>query len=45
MINGVKITPIGLNHGKLTILGYRIGDVAYLTDVNEISDETERQLV
>ena len=35
-INGIQITPIGLNHGNLPILGYRIGDVAYLTDVNYI---------
>ena len=45
LINGVQITPIGLNHGKLPILGYRIGDVAYLTDVNDISNEAEHQLV
>ena len=44
-INGIKITPIGLNHGNLPILGYRIGDVAYLTDVNDIPHESELQLV
>ena len=43
-INGIQITPIGLNHGNLPILGYRIGDVAYLTDVNYIPHEAEQQL-
>lgn len=33
---GVAIEPIPLLHGKWPILGYRIGKVAYLTDVSEI---------
>lgn len=43
-INGVEIIPIGVNHGTLPILGYRIGDIAYLTDVNGIPDEAMSQL-
>lgn len=39
-IDGVKIIPIEVMHGKLPIAGYRIGDFAYLTDVKTI-DETE----
>lgn len=35
---GVKITPIPVKHGRSTILGYRIGNMAYLTDVSEIPD-------
>ena len=31
MIKGVKITPINVLHGKLPIVGYRIGDFAYVT--------------
>lgn len=31
-----KITPIGLLHGKLPVLGYKIGNFAYTTDVNYI---------
>lgn len=34
--HGVEIIPIPLLHGKWPILGWRIGDVAYLTDVSEI---------
>jgi phosphoribosyl 1,2-cyclic phosphate phosphodiesterase len=33
---GVSILPIPLKHGRSDILGYRIGNMAYLTDVSEI---------
>lgn len=39
-IRGVEITPIPLKHGKMTVLGFRIGDFAYCTDVNFIPDES-----
>ncbi len=35
---GLEIQPIRLIHGRLGILGYRIGDVAFCTDVSEIPD-------
>ncbi|AOX99991.1 MBL fold metallo-hydrolase [Jeongeupia sp. USM3] len=35
---GVGITPIPLLHGKWPILGFRIGNAAYLTDVSEIPE-------
>lgn len=35
---GVTVTPIPVQHGRIGILGYRIGDMAYLTDVSEIPD-------
>lgn len=37
---GLPITPIRLLHGKLPVLGFRIGDVAFCTDVSEIPDES-----
>ncbi|MDE7414273.1 MAG: UDP-N-acetylmuramate dehydrogenase [Muribaculaceae bacterium] len=37
-IKGIKITPIEVNHGKLPIFGYRIGDFAYITDAKTISE-------
>lgn len=40
-INGLKVIPITVMHGKLPILGYRIGDFAYITDAKTIS-EAER---
>ncbi len=35
-IKNVEIIPIPLWHGKLPVLGYRIGDFAYCTDVSKI---------
>lgn len=37
---GVDITPIPLKHGHSDILGYRIGDMAYLTDVSAIPQDS-----
>lgn len=37
-IEGIAITPIHVMHGKLPILGYRIGNLAYLTDVKSIPE-------
>ncbi|MGD8428556.1 MAG: MBL fold metallo-hydrolase, partial [Balneolaceae bacterium] len=34
----MKITPLPAVHGKVTVLGYRVNDVAYLTDVKEIPE-------
>lgn len=36
---GARITPIRLHHGpRYRVLGFRIGNVAYCTDTNEIPD-------
>lgn len=37
---GMRIQPIRLIHGKLPVLGFRIGDVAFCTDVSFIPDES-----
>lgn len=39
MIKGVKILPITVYHGKVPIVGYRIGDFAYVTDAKTIPEE------
>ena len=41
-IEGIKITPIRVMHAKLPILGYRIGDIAYITDAKTISDSDRK---
>lgn len=41
---GADVLPIRLHHGKLPILGYRIGNVAFCTDVSTIPAES-RQLL
>lgn len=37
-INGVEIIPIRGMHHKMGVLGYRIGDMVYLTDMNYIPE-------
>src|SRR5688500_6268985 len=34
--DGVEITPLPVSHGDWTILGYRVGRFAYITDTNGI---------
>ncbi len=37
---GVEFTPIPVNHGRLPIVGYRVGDLAYVTDVKTIPESS-----
>ena len=39
-INGVTWTPIPLMHGSMKILGFRVGKLAYCTDVSFIPETT-----
>ncbi|WP_339866520.1 MBL fold metallo-hydrolase [uncultured Algoriphagus sp.] len=39
-IEGITITPIPVMHYKLPILGFRIGDFTYITDANNIPEES-----
>jgi phosphoribosyl 1,2-cyclic phosphate phosphodiesterase len=43
-IGEVDILPIRIMHGEAEILGYRIGDFAYLTDCSEIPEDSIAQL-
>ena len=43
--NGASFTPLRVLHGKLPIIGYRLGNFAYLTDVRTLPDETIQALV
>jgi len=38
-INRAKIVPVRVMHGPLPILGYRINEVAYITDMKTIPEE------
>lgn len=44
LINNIQIIPIRLLHGKLPILGYRIENMAYLTDLKYIPEEEFEKL-
>ncbi|WP_434778976.1 MBL fold metallo-hydrolase [Neisseria sp. Ec49-e6-T10] len=39
VVHGVDIIPIKVTHGRWTCTDYRIGNIAWLTDLNAISDE------
>ncbi len=39
-LNNIEIQPIPIYHGKSIILGYRIGDFAYLTDCSQIPESS-----
>jgi len=40
-IGALKIQPLEVNHGRLKILGYKIGEqLAYITDANGLPEET-----
>lgn len=43
-LNGLEIEAIRVLHGSLPILGFRVGDFAYLTDVNHIEEESAKKL-
>lgn len=36
----LEVTPLPIEHGKMHILGYRVGKIAYVTDCSYISDTT-----
>ena len=40
MVAGTEILPVAVMHGKLPILGFRIGPLAYVTDCSSMPDES-----
>jgi len=43
-VNGVRIIPIPIKHGSVDAFGYRIGDMAYITDCSFIPDQSRSLL-
>jgi phosphoribosyl 1,2-cyclic phosphate phosphodiesterase len=43
-IAGVEVLPLALPHGKQDVLAYRVGAMAYLTDLKTIPDSAMEQL-
>lgn len=43
-IAGVEVLPLGFDHGNATVFGYRVGPVAYITDVKCISPDIRHRL-
>lgn len=38
-IGGLEVTPIRVKHHQMPVLGFRFGDLTYITDANQISTE------
>ena len=43
-LEGIDIEPLSVYHGSMEILGYRFGDIAYLSDVSAIPEQSLRKL-
>ncbi|MEI6407840.1 MAG: MBL fold metallo-hydrolase [Bacteroidota bacterium] len=44
-IGALLIRPVGVMHGRLPILGFRIGDLTYLTDVKTVEPEELKKII
>jgi len=40
----VKITPLPINHGHIDILGFKINDLAYMTDIKMLPESTKKKV-
>lgn len=43
-VNGIEIMPVRAMHKDLPVLGYRVGEMAYITDANYIAPEEMEKL-
>lgn len=43
--NNVEITPFRIIHGRMPILGFRIGNMAWITDMTEMPEESYTHLL
>lgn len=44
-IEGITITPIRVMHHLLPIVGFKIGEICYITDANYISEESMAKII
>jgi phosphoribosyl 1,2-cyclic phosphate phosphodiesterase len=44
-VNGIDIIPVRVRHLNLEIYGFRIGNFAYITDANYISEESKNKII
>ncbi|HEX2900854.1 MAG TPA: MBL fold metallo-hydrolase [Bacteroidia bacterium] len=43
-VAGIEFIPIPVLHYRMPVLGFRVGDMAYITDANYISEESKEKL-
>lgn len=41
---GLTLTPVTARHGEMSVLGFRFGRAAYLTDFSQVPEESKAQL-
>jgi len=44
MIAGCEVLPLAFAHGAMRVFGYRLGEIAYVTDVKTVDDEAIARL-
>ncbi len=44
-VGSMEFTPLRIMHGKMPIVGFKCGSVAYITDANVIPEESWEQLI
>jgi phosphoribosyl 1,2-cyclic phosphate phosphodiesterase len=45
MVQGTSVLPIAVPHGRASVVGYRVGDIAYITDAKMLPDAALAALV
>jgi phosphoribosyl 1,2-cyclic phosphate phosphodiesterase len=43
-VQGVRVTPVRAMHAQLPVLGFRVKNLAYITDANFVGSEAKQQL-
>jgi phosphoribosyl 1,2-cyclic phosphate phosphodiesterase len=44
-VRNISITPLRVFHYRLPVYGFRIGNLAYITDANYIPEETKEKII
>jgi phosphoribosyl 1,2-cyclic phosphate phosphodiesterase len=44
MVGDVEVVPLPVPHGDISVLGYRIGSIAYITDAKSVPDDVRRKI-
>lgn len=44
-VQGTEVLPIAVPHGRASVVGYRVGDIAYITDAKRLPDAALAALV
>jgi phosphoribosyl 1,2-cyclic phosphate phosphodiesterase len=43
-VRGIEVLPVRVFHYRLPVLGFRVGDFAYITDANYVPEESKERL-